>query len=610
MLRFALLSVRGRRVAFAGSFTALALGVCLMGAMGSALVSATGLTSAGDTQIMLGTAGGVCGFVAVFVVASTSALAVARRRRELALLRALGATSRQVRRMLLVEGVVVGAAAAALGCGLSPVCGALLGRWLVGRGLAPASYTVGVAPWPLVLAFAAGLVISVLGVWAASRRAGRIRPVEALRDAELETRAMTAGRWAMGLGGVVSALAMTASVLDDPGGATNRKHYIPVTMLLIAGVAFLAPVLVPPVARVVAWPLRRLSGAGALVVRRNAVSAARRTASTAAPVLVTVGLAASLLGATASVDAAKRAELRAQHRADFVVTPAAGSTLDRAVVGAVMAIPGADVLARTPTTLHVPDGDALVKTSAQAVTRAPGLPVVSGDPTRLDDASIIVPEEWERAVGDRVDVRREDGVHAALTVVAVVKTGIGDGGVLVTERHGNGRPTMIDVSLRPGTGPGVLHAAVRDLGARAVATGTWLKTAETESGRHSRLGMYIVLGAALLYCAMAIANTLLMAAADRRRDQAALRLAGATRCQVLLITAAEALLVTAIGTVLAALASAVALTGVVAGLYGLTGRLTIAIPWLQVAGIVLACALTAVPAALLPARRAVRSVLA
>ncbi|MEU5993841.1 FtsX-like permease family protein [Spirillospora sp. NPDC047418] len=570
------------------------------------------------TKIMLGTAGGICGFVAVFVVASTFALAVAQRRRELALLRAVGATPRQVRRMLFAEAFAVGTIASALGCVLGPLCAPALGGWLVDRRLAPPSYTVPVAVWPLAAAFATGLTVSLLGVWAASRRAGRIRPAEALRDAALETRLMTTGRWVLGIGATAAGLWMTASVLGDPGTATGRKQYIPVTMLLITGVAMLAPVVVPPLARLVAWPLGRLPGAGAMVVRENALTAARRTAATAAPVLVTVGLALSLLGATASIDGARHAELRAQHHADFIVTPAGTPGLNRAVVDRVAAVPGVDTVVRTPTTLYaLEDGDALVKYPAQAVTpqalaRVADLPVVAGDPARLTDGTIIVSREWNREPGDRIDVWLADGTKTSLVVAAVLKTGTGDGSVFVTPRNaGPGMPESIDVKLRPGTGRGAALAALRAatdrLGARPVPARDWIGAATSESGRQSRLGMFVVLGVALLYCAIAIANTLVMATADRVRDQAVLRLSGATRGQVLRVVAAESLLVVGIGAVLAVLVSALSMGGVVAGLLGLSGRLTVVVPWSPVGGVVAACAVIALLASVLPARAAMRA---
>ncbi|MBO2451833.1 FtsX-like permease family protein [Actinomadura barringtoniae] len=575
-------------------------------------------TTLDGTKIMLGTAGGICGFVAVFVVASTFALAVAQRRRELALLRALGATPRQVRRMLFAEALVVGVIAALLGCALGPVCAPLLGDWLVGKNLAPASYEVPVTVWPLLVAFGTGPAVSLLGVRTASRRAGRIRPAEALGDAAVETGSMTPGRWVVGVGAVASGLWM----MNDPDGATSRKQYIPVAMMLIAGFAMLAPIIVPPLARLVTWPLSALRGAGAMVVRESTLTAARRTASTAAPVLVTVGLAASLLGATATIDGARRAELRDQHRSDFVVAPDGTPGLSRAVVDKIRAVPGVDTLARTSTTLlATEEGDQVViKYPAQGVTpealgKIARLPVVAGDPARLADDSIVVSQEWRRKVGERVEVWRADGSKTALRVVAVLRTGTGDNGVFVTPRNAvaetSGLADLVDVKLRPGTDRdtvrAALEAATGGLGARVVATGDWIAAAKSASGRQSRLGMYVVLGVALLYCAIAIANTLVMAAAARVRDQAVLRLAGATRRQVLRVVAAEALLVVAIGVVLATQVSALCVGGVVAGLAGLTGRFSVAVPWSPVGGVVAACAVIALAASVLPARAAMRA---
>ncbi|GAA2625002.1 FtsX-like permease family protein [Actinomadura fulvescens] len=570
------------------------------------------------TRIMLGTSGGICGFVAVFVVASTFALAVAQRRRELALLRALGATPRQVRRMLLAEAFFVGVIAAALGCALGPVCAPLLGDWLVDRKLAPASFSVPLTPWPLAVAFATGLSVSLLGVWFASRRAARIRPSEALREAALETRAMTAGRWVLGIGGTAAGLWIMASAWGEPGSAINRKQYIPLTMVLIAGFAMLAPVIVPPLARLVTVPLRALPGAGSMVVRENALTAARRTASTAAPVLVTVGLTLSLLAINASVEEAKTAELRRHHQADFIVTPSGTPGLNQAVVEGIAVVPGVDAVVRTSTTLYaMEDGNAVVKYPAQGIDiddlgRVARLPVIEGDPNALRDDSIIVSQEWRRKVGERVDVWRADGSRVSLRVVAVLRTGTGDNSVFVTSRNavGSGLADSIDVRLHPGTDRAATLAALRiathGLGARPVATGDWIAAGKSDSGRQGRLGMYVVLGVALLYCAIAIANTLVMATAERMGDQALLRLSGATRRQVFQVVAGESMLVVGIGTLLAVLVSVLSIGVVVKGLDGLTGRIAVAVPWPPVMGVAAACVVIALLASLLPAHTAMR----
>jgi len=152
---------------------------------------------------LLGLTSGLAGFVSVFVVAGTFAYAVAARRREFGLLRAAGATPRQVRRLVLGEALTVGLAASGAGCALGAVVARPFARWFARAGFAPPGFTAHLILWPLAAAFGAGLVIALTGAWLAARRAGRVRPAEALREASVDRRAMTVSRWVVGLAALV-----------------------------------------------------------------------------------------------------------------------------------------------------------------------------------------------------------------------------------------------------------------------------------------------------------------------------------------------------------------------------------------------------------------------
>ncbi|MFI9104841.1 ABC transporter permease [Streptomyces fildesensis] len=573
---------------------------------------------------LLGTAGGVTGFVSVFVVASTFAFAVAQRRREFALLRAAGAAPRQLRRLVIVEAAVVGAVASAAGCALGRLGAPRLAAWLVDADIAPSWFRIGDAAWPYWTAFATGLGVALAGAWAASRRAGRVGPMEALREASVDSRTMTAGRWTAGGGLLLLGLGLLVrQVLTDPSDALHRKTYTTQPMLLITAFALLAPVVVGPLTRALAWLPARLPGVAGRLVRENVLAGVRRTAAVAAPVLITVALAGSLLGVTATVNAAKAAETRAQSAADFVVTSDAGG-LDPVTVARVRELPGLDAAAFAPTTVYrLEDGVALVKDEARAVDPAAlaalaavtNLPVAAGKVTDLDDRSIVVNEEWpEHTVGSRVDVWLGDGRRTSLRIAAVLRTGTGGNGAYVTPLNAPGSsPDRIDVRLRPGTDAGgavaaasALRAAVAPGGGHVLSKEQWLAASYPATSRQTRIGTLLVLGIALLYSCIALANTLVMATADRVRDLAVLRLAGATMGQVLRMVAAEALLIVAVGTTLGVGVAALNLLGVEAALAALSVPSPVVIPWTATGAAVAVCALLAVPAAVIPARLALR----
>lgn len=549
---------------------------------------------------LLGTAGGVTAFVSVFVVASTFAFTVALRRREFGLLRAAGATPGQVRRALLTEAALVGVAASATGCALGSWGAPELARVLVEGGIAPEWFTVRDAAWPYHVAFWTGLVVAVTGAWAAARRAGRTGPVEALREAHVDTGVLPPGRRLLGAALLLTGAALPAwTLFTDPSDLLKRKTYTTQPMLLVTGVALLAPLLVRPVARALPLP-----GATGMLVRENTAAALRRTAAVAAPVLVTVALAGSLLGSAATVTAAKAAEARRQTAADHVVT---GEDLKP------VRIPGATLSPTAPTGVFVRDGEtAVVRYEARAVTDPAAfaalarLPVVQGELRDLDDGSIVISQEiadsesGKRTVGDRIQVWLGDGREVSLRVAAVLATGTGDNGPYVTAANARAATVdRVDVRLPPGTGPAVLRAA----GSTVTTPDAW---AAPRTGPQTRLGLLVVLGIALVYTAIALANTLVTATSVRGGELRSLRLAGATRSQVLAVVAGETLLAVAIGAVLGAAVAAVGLAGLAAALASLSAPVTITVPWGTVGTVLGGCALVAVASALPAAVRTAR----
>nr|WP_206440235.1 FtsX-like permease family protein [Streptomyces scabichelini] len=568
---------------------------------------------------LFGTAGGVTGFVSVFVVASTFAFAVAQRRREFGLLRTAGATPGQIRRMVFAEAFVVGVLASAAGCVLGAYGAPRLAEWVVDGGLAPRWFTIGDHTWPYHMAFWTGLLVALCGAAAASWRAGRTAPTQALREASVDARTMT---WGRGLSG--AALLLTAAVtlglalFSDPGDLLHRKTYISRPMLLITAVALLAPVLVRPLTRLIAWLPAQLPGAGGMLVRENAAAGVRRTAAIAAPVLVTVALAGSLLGATATLNEAKATETREQTAADFVVAPADDTGFDPATVARLRDVPGTKVSATSSSAVYVlEEGVALIKSEARAadpdaLADTTRLPVTAGRVSDLDDGSIVVNEEWEKhTVGQRVDVWLGDGTKKSLRIAAVLAIGTGDNGAYVTPRNAPGATVdRVDIALTAGADPSTvatnLREAVRTSGGKVLTKDQWVQASYPETNRTTRIGSLLVLGIALLYTGISLANTMVMATSDRIRDLAVLRLAGATTWQVLRMVAAEALLVVTVGGVLGLLVTVLNLLGMWSALAILSVRTSLEIPWPALGTTVTACAVLAVLSATAPAALALR----
>ncbi|THA76348.1 ABC transporter permease [Streptomyces sp. A0642] len=574
-----------------------------------------------SVNALLGTAAGITAFVSVFVVASTFSFAVAQRRREFGLLRTAGATPGQVRRTVYAEALVIGVLASGAGCRLGVLGAPRLASWMTGEGIAPRWFTIGDQNWPLYTAFWTGLAVALAGAVAASRRAGRVGPAEALREAAVDSGSMPLSRVLAGAAVLLTgAVLLGLALVQDPGSVLKRKTYVTQPMLFIVGFALFAPALVRPVTRFLAWLPARLPGATGVLARENASAGLRRTAAVAAPVILTVALAASLTGTTATLAEARATEARTQVTSDFVVTAGSGGgALSPRFVERARRIPGVVVSASRSTSVTVlEEGTALVGSEARAVDPADAaavsaLPVVAGSLAGLDDGSLVVNEEWmTTTVGERVGVWLADGRKVTLRVAAVLSTGTGDNGVYVTPRNAGGAVVdRIDVKVVGGDGQSAvasqLEAAARATGAVVATRAGWLAENHRRTGENTRLGLLMILLIALVYTGIALANTQVMATSDRVRDLAVLRLAGATKAQVLRLVGAEALVVVAVGAVLGGAVAALNLLGVRTALGLLGVHSPVVAPWGTIGSVVAASALVAVVSAVLPASLALRT---
>jgi putative ABC transport system permease protein len=190
-------------------------------------------------------------------------------------------------------------------------------------------------------------------------------------------------------------------------------------------------------------------------------------------------------------------------------------------------------------------------------------------------------------------------------------TGTGDNGVYVTPRNAPGATVdRIDVALTgdadPDTVATALHKTLGPGNGQILTRDAWLRSIHPDTKRTTRLGVFLVLGIALLYTGISVANTMVMATSDRARDLAVLRLAGATRRQVLWLTAAEALTVVAAGALLGLLVAAVNLAGMASALALLSAPVTIQLPWQALGTTTAVCALLATASALVPSALALR----
>ncbi|MFF5296407.1 ABC transporter permease [Paractinoplanes globisporus] len=580
---------------------------------------------------------GLGAFAAVFVVASTCALSAAQRRREIGLLRAVGATPGQVRRMMYAETLVIAVLAALAGLPIGALTAPLLAGPFVDAGLEPAGFTGTVQPLALAGAFLLGVVVALAGVAVVARRASRAPALDALRDAAVEWRAMTLLRWIAGVaaavGGVVllarlSAMSITVRSTAGLGGA----------MLLLTAAALLAPVVIVPLVRLATWPWRR--AATGMLVREGTLVAVRRVASTAAPVLLTVGFTVLLTGTIATIDNIQGVDDAAKLPAATVVAPDGVPGLSDTAVTAQTGT------SRLPTRVLITHGggtagydaagvpatefaELTAPTASPSRSATPGAtpskPAGSGATPGKSATPGGSPGETARSGGTPGRTPGSDGQSGVVLDPATAKELGAARGTVLELRWADGTDERVPVRAVVAAEPGVLlprelvrrhdPAALTDVvlldgppvavaGARVMPVRDYVQIDIDEEGRLVDLFLAVLIGLTVGYTGLAVANTLLMATAARRDEFRALRLAGATTGQVLRVTSAEAVLAVAVGTALAALVAVISLEGVRSAVEAELDRaVPLVVPWGAAVAVTVVCGLVAVAATAGPVLR-------
>ncbi|GAB3582407.1 hypothetical protein GCM10027445_55680 [Amycolatopsis endophytica] len=589
MLRLSWNTFTDRWPLFLGAVLTVCLGVALV--QSSLLILVSAATAGGEVAeavTLLALTLGISAFLAVFIVSSTFAFTVAQRRRDLALLRLVGGGRGQVRRLLLSEALLLGVIGTVTGVPL----GLLVMRsqaWLLRTlGFVPGEFTPRWQDWILGVSAGIGLAVAVAGVLAASRRAAKVRPLEALRETGEATRVMTGTRWFFGalfLAGATAMAIVSAFVPADGAIALAINTALAAAVALTA----LSPMVVPLAGRLAGLVLRGPLGRLAEANLRDGV---RRSASTAAPLIVLVALLVAQAGALATIAAGARNEQQADLRGDLVVTTTGPADLDVPGVVSVSAQTRLPIAITTRTD----EGDGEVDTETEqgvatvvdpaayagAHVRGPQ----SGSLADLTGATIAVGPGF-RPVGSTVTARIGDR-ELDLRIVAVLPETLGGGAEFLLPRDIvpagllASAPTESIVRLGPGAEPAALAAH-----GEVTTVDEWLDRAGAEQQETSTGIMTVIMGLAGLYALIAVINAVVIAATDRRREFAVARVTGLTRGQVVRSAVLESGAVTAIGLVLGGLAASVTLIGISSATGRITGQAVLVVPWGLVAVIVL-----------------------
>jgi putative ABC transport system permease protein len=607
-------SLRHRRGAFAAAFAAVSIGALAVTATASALIAALSpgghpLVDGGSpllqAQNMAGQSTALVACTVAVVVAATFAVMIEQRRRELALLSLIGALPRQIRRLVITEAVLLAVAAAVAGCVLGTVAAGQLGRWMDAHHVAPAWFRVGFSPPAVLIAFTLTVAMAALGAVAVAVRASLVRPVEAVRESAVTRAGMTWIRWLLGLG-LLAGAAATAHVVahTDPQYAANPRKYLSVPALYTAGFALLVPLLSRPAAGVFARSARVARRPGLLAARLR--RAGRSVTAAAFPVALAIGLAGTLLLTGSAANAARIARLAEESGASFVVVPG-----QRAPLPAMNGVPGASIAMVTsvPVTIATVDGEQLDHLTGQAVNnealgRTLTPTVLAGalpGPAAGNDWIVIDQRTAQSdgiTLGQRLLVTAPERPALTLTVRAIIAPGLTSDDTYVPSLVAAGDAPQIGyVRLAPGGSAAAVRARLAASyaadGARIQPAPAYFAALQAQLNRKNSTAAPVIIGISVLYCLIAVANTLVMTTLGRRRELAVLGLAGLTRGQAIRSAAAEAVLAVVLGAIPAGLAMAATAGSQRTALLQLTSAMTVPVPWPDIIGVTAVCLLVA-----------------
>jgi len=559
--------------------------------------------------------------VGAFIINNTFTILVAQRTRELALLRAIGASGRQVRRSVALEATVIGAMASALG--LIGGVGIAKGIQILFRGFGVSlpDGSLVVEPRSLGIAFAVGFVITVVSALLPARRAAKIAPVAAMRSVSVDRTGTSKRRIVIGL--VMLALSAAAVI----GGILGSQ--VPPVMLgaLVGflGVAVIAPVLARPVVRVVGAVLPRMFGVRGRLARENAARNPRRTAATASALMIGVALVGAITVFANSAKSSITESFAKEFRGDLVLdsgawqygglSPALSEDLAaRPEVGAVAGKQFAQAQV----------GDSVTDLSgwpAASVEKVFDLGVSAGSVAGLGNDGIAVAtayaEDHGWQVGSTVPVTFGTGATETFTIKALFDKPDWVGKVWVDRAAFSAAvPGSLDQSVYVAAADGVaataLESAVDEVGA-AYKTADVLDLAAMKEAVVEEFAtvlgiVYALLALAIGIALLGIANTVALSVVERTRELGLLRAVGMSRAHLRGMVRWEAALIAVFGT----------LTGLVVGLAlaramvfaiansGTAETANFVVPVGQLVVIVAIAAAAGVLAALLPARRAAK----
>jgi putative ABC transport system permease protein len=516
---------------------------------------------------------GIALFVGSFVIANTLSITIAQRTRELATLRTLGATRRQVLRSVLLEAFVIGLLASVVGLFLGLGLAKGLNSLFVSFGINLPQATTVFATRTIIVSLAVGVLITVLAAARPALRATHVPPIAAVREGAL----LPPSRFAR-FGPQVALLTILAAVALMlcglfVGGLSTTQRLLAIgvgTAGMFVGVAMVAKLLVPPLASVLGWPASRVGGTAGKLARENAMRNPSRTASTASALMIGLALVTSVSVLAAGLKSTFGNSVSQLFKADYALTATNSfSPISIASAEALRRVPGVQVVSgvragsgrafgkEVSVSGVSPDISKVISVKWQA-----GSPAVPGE---LEESGAFVSKDYANShhlrLGSPIAVETTAGEIMHLDVRGIFappKGGSPYGDVTIsTQRfdaaYQNPQNVYTFLDIAGGATAANTHrleSALAGFPDAKIQTESQFKSSQ-ESGIDTLLNLlYVLLSLSIIVSLFGIVNTLVLTVFERTRELGMLRAIGMTRRQLRRMIRQESIVTALIGAAL------------------------------------------------------------
>ena len=564
-------------------------------------------------------------FVGSFIIFNTFSIIVAQRTREIGLMRAIGASRSQIVKSVIAEATLVGILASAVGLGVGILLATGLKALLAGFGIDIPAGATQVLPRTIIVCLGLGTLVTIAASVLPSRKASRVTPMQALRSTGSDRMKQLGRRSTIGI--AITGAGVGSLLYGLFGNVGDPTLFVGVGALFVfLGVAVLGPIIARPVSRVLAAPLPKLKGMVGVLARENAVRNPRRTASTAAALMIGVSLVGFITIFAASIKNSISTSVDSAFTSDFVVAAKGGgppglSGFSPALAAEIKAVPGV--------------GASSGLRFAGAELEGKGVFIIASDPEMsmqlfdvnpergdfkqlgINDIAVsadrMKTEGWR--LGQRISAKFPKGV-STLKITAIFgmgqQAGLSDYFVSLdayNSHYTQQLDNQVYAKVADGANPRVVAQDIKKV-LKQYPNAELLDQEQFKATRSEQIDqilnlIYALLALAVVIALIGIANTLGLSIVERTNELGLLRAVGMTRRQLRSVIRWESVIIALLGTALGLVIAVFFGWALVTALRD-QGLSSFVAPIDRLVVIVVLAGFAGVVAAILPARRAAR----